>query len=153
MGRTITVSDEVWKALDTMGQTSDTFDSVIRRLIKESGKAIYLEQAEETIQSKETDLVTQLGDRIPNNTELRANHKRVEYHAIVKNGYIVIGEKRFKSPSVAAKSITGYNINGWYFWETRDERNGEWISIAALRDYWTNLYEKKERGKSHERTA
>jgi len=136
MTRPITVSDEVWRALDKMGTTSDTFDSVIRRLIKEAGRANYLEEAEEEIQPKETDLITQLGERIPNNTELRAIYKRAEYHAIVKNGSIVIGEEKFKSPSVAAKFITGYNINGWYFWETRDGRDGKWKSIAALREYW-----------------
>lgn len=136
MTKTISVSDEVWRALDKMGTTSDTFDSVIRRLIKEAGGANYLEEAEEKIQSGKTDLITQLGDRIPSDTELRAIYKRVEYRAIVKNGYIVIGEEKFKSPSVAAKSITGYNINGWYFWKTKDERDGKWKQIAALREYW-----------------
>lgn len=144
MTRTITVSDEVWKALDGMGSTSDTFDSVIRRLIKQSGKTNLLQESEEEIRLN-ADLITSQGDRIPNNTKLRATYKRKQYHAIVKNGSIVTGEDRFFSPSMAAKKITGYNVNGWRFWETLNER-GEWAPIAAQRDIWNQ----EEAGKNYE---
>ena len=138
LGKTITVSDEVWEALDKMGTTSDNFDSVIRRLIIAAGKASYLEQAEVPLQGKTADLITQLGERIPSNTELRARFKGVDYNAIVKNGYIVIGTEKFKSPSVAAKFITGYNINGWYFWQAIDERDGRLKHVETLREHWNN---------------
>lgn len=137
MTKTITVSAEVWKALDKMGSTSDSWDSVIRRLIKEAGKANLLEESEEEIRSG-TDLITALGERIPNNTELKAIHKGVEYRAIVKNGRIVVGEDRFLSPSMAARKITGYNINGWHFWEAKDE-SGEWKTIVVLRELWQEM--------------
>jgi len=134
MTRTITVSDEVWRALDKMGTTSDNFDSVIRRLIREAGKTHLLEESVEEIRS-DTDLITSLGDRIPKDTELRAAYKGREYRAIVKNGRILVGEDRFSSPSMAAKKITGYNINGWHFWAAKD-KDGEWRTIAALRELW-----------------
>lgn len=129
------MSDGVWKALDKMGTTSDTFDGVIRKLMKEAGKAHTLEEVEEA-GFKGADLVTRLGDRIPNNTELRAPYKKVEYRSIVKNGNMIVNGKKFKSPSMAARSITGYNINGWHFWETKDEKDGKWKQIAALRTRW-----------------
>lgn len=124
-----------------MGSTSDDFDTVIRRLISQAGKANYLKQAEEDMQPREADLITKLGERIPNNTELLAEHRRKEYHAVVKNGRIVIGEEKFYSPSMAAKSITGYHINGWHFWKAKDRINGEWKTIAAFRDYWSQVKE------------
>jgi predicted CopG family antitoxin len=138
LGKTITVSDEVWAALDKMGTTSNNFDSVVRRLIVAAGKADYLEQAEELLQNETSDLITQLGERIPSDTKLRARFKGRDYEATVKNGHIVIGAERFKSPSMAAKFITGYNINGWYFWEAIDERDGKLKHIEALREYWNS---------------
>ena len=37
------------------------------------------------------------------------------------------------SPSLAAVSVTGYNTNGWVFWEYRDERTQAWRPLNEFR--------------------
>jgi len=49
--------------------------------------------------------------------------------AVVQAGGIAIGEKVFRSPTAAARSIVSYSVNGWTFWRLADGRN-----LAALRD-------------------
>lgn len=41
--------------------------------------------------------------------------------------------KLYKTPSGAAKSITGYPIDGWHFWKFKDSKSGKLLTIDHLR--------------------
>jgi hypothetical protein len=42
-------------------------------------------------------------------------------------------DKFFMSPSMAGIAVTGYNTNGWAFWEYFDQQAQEWKSLNDLR--------------------
>ncbi len=39
----------------------------------------------------------------------------------------------FLSPSLAAVAVTGYNTNGWSFWDSWDEKTQNWRPLDDLR--------------------
>ena len=128
LSRVIRISEKVWRVLNDLGKTSDTFDSVLRRLIEKAGYGSMIKKQS----ISERDLVTK-GGRIPHNTKLRAHYKGEEYRAEVTDGYIILNGKRYGSPSMAAVAITGSNINGWLFWKYYNQESDEWRSIEELR--------------------
>jgi len=73
------------------------------------------------------------GVRFPAGTELRARYKGRTYIARVESGALVLDGKRHDSPSSAAVEITGKNVNGWRFWQSRLPGQSEWRIIEALR--------------------
>lgn len=66
-------------------------------------------------------------------TELRAEYKGRRYTAGIENGLIVVDGKEFHSPSAAASSITGGQVNGWKFWKYRPSEKDEWRLLIDLR--------------------
>jgi hypothetical protein len=69
---------------------------------------------------------------VPRKAALYRTYKGKEYNAaLLSNGIIKVGAKKFTSPSAAAKSITKRSANGWNFWYIKDS-NGDWVK---LRDY------------------
>lgn len=74
-------------------------------------------------------LAGKLQRRIP----LRAEYKSMRYTASLRtNGYISIAGELYESPTAAARSITGRNVNGWRFWQYRKPGKG-WCALAELR--------------------
>jgi hypothetical protein len=72
---------------------------------------------------------------LPEGLKLFKMHQGIEYHAIVKNGQIVIDniDKVFDSPSSAAVFITGYSTNGWIWWKYFDEKKQDYSILDDLR--------------------
>jgi hypothetical protein len=73
------------------------------------------------------------GASFPAGTEFRAQHGDRWHYAKVEGGALVAGQERYRSPSGAARAITGYTTNGWTFWECRRPGEAAWTSIDALR--------------------
>lgn len=69
----------------------------------------------------------------PHGTEFRASHKGQMYYARVDDGYFVLNDKKFSSPSPAAIEVTGNSVNGWRFWECKLPGKPNWQSINILR--------------------
>jgi len=58
------------------------------------------------------------------------NDKR--YRAVLrKDGMISFANRRYKSPSAAARAATRTSINGWLFWQYRDK--GKWKPLDEIR--------------------
>jgi hypothetical protein len=74
------------------------------------------------------------GVSFPHGTEFSAIYKGQEYKAIVDNGALLIKNKRFFSPSLAAVSITGYPVNGWNFWKCKMPGKQNWDLIESYRN-------------------
>jgi len=74
---------------------------------------------------------------LPEGLELFKTFKDIEYHAVVKNGQIVIDnfDKVFKSHSSAANYITGYPVNSWNWWKYFDEKKQKYRKLDDLRKF------------------
>lgn len=70
---------------------------------------------------------------LPSGTKLRKKYKGTFYFADVRDAKIWVNGKSFASPSMAAIVITGYNVNGWIFWEARIPGAESWILLDDLR--------------------
>lgn len=72
---------------------------------------------------------------LPVGLRLRKVFKGKEYTAVVeRDGIHVAGIAQvFLSPSLAGVAVTGYNTNGWVFWEYLDERTQRWRPLDELR--------------------
>lgn len=70
---------------------------------------------------------------LPNGTDLRARYKQREYRArIVDNAWLDERGKRQSSPSGAATTITGNNVNGLRFWEAKRPGDKSWRRLEIL---------------------
>jgi Protein of unknown function (DUF2924) len=72
------------------------------------------------------------GIRFPAGTELRARYKGVMHRARIERGALILNGKRAGSPSEAARTITGTNVNGWRFWQCRLPGDGSWRRLESL---------------------
>lgn len=72
---------------------------------------------------------------LPIGLRLRKVYKGKEYTADVgRDGIHVAGIPQvFLSPSLAGVAVTGYNTNGWVFWEYLDEKTQRWRPLNELR--------------------
>ncbi len=67
---------------------------------------------------------------LPNGTLLRATHKGSAFGATIMDGKWVNDDgSHSASPSAAAKSITGNNVNGWRFWQAKRPSDTEWRNL------------------------
>ncbi len=73
------------------------------------------------------------GVTFPHGTPFRAHHHGRIYEAVVEDGALVYRGTRFASPSAAARAVTGYETNGWIFWECRLPASPRWMRISELR--------------------
>ncbi|MHB9072906.1 MAG: hypothetical protein ACYC6G_05225 [Desulfobaccales bacterium] len=69
----------------------------------------------------------------PHGTEFRGSFKGQMYFAKVDDGFLVLNDKKFSSPSAAAIEVKGYQEDGWRFWECKLPGNQSWQSINTLR--------------------
>jgi hypothetical protein len=135
----IDISFQHWQALTALLRNeNDTYDAVIQRLIEGASKD-HSQGLKETEQRGST---TDAGSGayfkdvfMPNGTEMRATYKGETYFAKISGSKWVdceTGETR-TSPSQAAYSITGRNVNGWLFWIVKRPNDEGWRSLNALR--------------------
>lgn len=73
------------------------------------------------------------GIMFPAGTSLRAKYKGQVHTARIDRGGIVVGGKRFATPSDAARTVTGTNVNGWRFWQCRLPGETGWRRLDTLR--------------------
>lgn len=60
------------------------------------------------------------GGELPDGTQLKAIYKGREYRAVIDDGeWLDHSRSSQTSPSAAAKSITGTNVNGLRFWHAK----------------------------------
>lgn len=70
---------------------------------------------------------------LPNETQLRARYKGRQYHAkIANNQWLDDRDLPQSSPSAAASSITGNNVNGLRFWEAKRPSDATWRRLDIL---------------------
>jgi hypothetical protein len=142
----INVSDKVGLLLKTLSRLSNkTVDEVIL-------KALNLENIDLGETSSPSAPVASTNDGIFRTREaelsvglrLRKVFKGQERNArIEQNGIRVEGiGSVFQSPSLAAVAVTGYNTNGWTFWDYWDEKAEDWKPLDALRNQSLTAYEK-----------
>ena len=64
---------------------------------------------------------------------IQCRYKGKTYRAAVRSdGTISYEGKVFRSPSMAAKAITGGSVDGWYMWRYKNAE-GEWVRLDTLR--------------------
>lgn len=128
---TIKIDFDVFKELTLRRSTEHvTHNDILRELLGLRRKKSRRPQAERV--SGQGDWVTK-GVRFPNGTEFRASHKGQKYYGKVEPGALVVDNKRFHSPTAAAVTITGYQVNGWTFWECCMPGKSSWRMIKLLR--------------------
>lgn len=71
---------------------------------------------------------------LPNGTLLKATYKGRHYAAKIEHGnWLDPDGQSQSSPSAAAKSITGSNVNGLRFWQARRPDDQSWFRLDLLR--------------------
>jgi len=142
----INVSDKVGLLLRTVARlTNKTIDEVIL-------KALNFENLDLGEPSKPLSPNAAATDGIFRTREaalsvglrLRKIFKGQERHAVVEqDGIRVEGiSGMFQSPSLAAVAVTGYNTNGWLFWDYWDEIAQEWKPLDLLRKQSMTAYDR-----------
>lgn len=128
----INVDFEVFKEL-TMRRRSEamTENDVIRELLGLSRHVP--EEGQPSAAAKGGTPWVVKGVTFPHGTEFRVTYKGQQYTGVVRNGCLIMDGKPFTSPSAAAVSITGNNVNGWNFWECRFPETSQWQLIGTLR--------------------
>lgn len=73
------------------------------------------------------------GVQFPHGTKFKAEYKGQTYFAKAENGALVYDGERYKSPSAAARAVTGSSVNGWRFWECKLPGGTKWKLIDRVR--------------------
>lgn len=127
----IEVDFDVFKVLTARRSSEDvTHNEVLRELLGLSPKKSRSGPID--FASGHGDWVTK-GVRFPSGTEFRARYKGKTYYGKVESGALLVGNKRFDSPSAAAGAITGNSVNGWLFWECRIPGMESWQMLTSLK--------------------
>jgi len=129
--KTIKIDFDVFKVLTLRRSTENvTYNDVLRKLLRLNPRKRRAPLDKQV--SGAGDWVTK-GVRFPNGTEFSASHKGQKYYGKVESGALVVDNKRFHSPTAAAFTITGYQVNGWTFWECCMPGKSSWQIIKLLR--------------------
>lgn len=135
--RTIEVDFDVFKALTLRRPTeSVTENDVLRELLGLSPAPRSLSAARAPsviVPPLDPDSWLSKGVRFPAGTEFRAHYKGETHLARVEKGALVLGGKRYDTPSAAAMAITNSPTNGWTFWECRTPGQSAWRMIKTMR--------------------
>ncbi|MGH6995979.1 MAG: DUF2924 domain-containing protein [Stellaceae bacterium] len=137
---TIEIDFDVYKALTARrGDEAISYNDVLRTLLGLSQPAAGLRRlfglgsrVEVSSKGGITDWFYK-GIRFSVGTSLRAKYKGEIHVARIDRGGIVVGGKRFATPSDAARAVTGTNVNGWRFWQCRVPGEAGWRRLDALR--------------------
>lgn len=128
----LTISLDTYKALTLLlNDEQDSYEEVIRRLLaaRESAQ----DGREATPKLPEMAGWFGYGVMLPVGTRLRKRLKGEEYVATVQQDGLEFEGQLHNSLSSAGTAITGYNLNGWAFWEYQNLETGQWESVAKLR--------------------
>jgi len=128
----IEIDFDVWKEL-TLRRSSEnvTYNDVLREML--GLEATFGRQLEVALSGKKPNGFIFRGLFLPEGTKLRAQYKGGLYLAEIRNGrWLDESGAEHTSPSAAATSVTGNNVNGWRFWEARRPQDSEWRKIDAL---------------------
>ncbi len=141
----IDIDFEVFRALTALRQSeSDGYNDVIRRLLNLPDREAELRPGEVDIPGlsvvSHNALAPEAGGVwfsnvfLPNGTAFRATYKGKTYRAWIKKSQWVDESGIVRtSPSDAATSITGNNVNGWRFWFARRPQDEDWQRMDALK--------------------
>ena len=137
----VQVSDEMAGALRVFCEgTGRSADEIIRQglqcLIEKSLVAGSKRSIAPAVSSGSSGLRTQEGVLLADGLRLRKRYKGTLYEGVVNGGVICLNgfDKEFHSPSVAGIAVTGYNVNGWRFWEyLADPDTDRWRPLENLR--------------------
>jgi len=128
---TIEIDFDVFKALTLRRSTEDvTYNDILRELL---GLNPRKRRAPLDKQVSGPGYWVTKGVRFPNATKFRASYKGQTYYGQVESGALVVNNKRFHSPTAAAVSITGHQVNGWTFWECCMPGKSSWRMVKLLR--------------------
>ena len=131
----VNLSFERWKALTLLLEDeNDSYDALIGRLIKGQSRAGN-DDAQECATRPHRSGAYYKGVFLPDGTDLRAKYKGKLYYATIADGqWVDVGTGEIRSsPSQAAYSITGGNVNGWLFWLVKRPEDSTWQSLNRLR--------------------
>jgi hypothetical protein len=130
MYKTIDIDFDVFKALTMRRETPEvTHNDIVRELL---GLGPTNDSSGSETRSGGSPWMSK-GVTFPHGTDFRAAYKGQVYRARVEEGALVYKGKRYTSPSPAAMTITGTQINGWKFWECKMLDSGRWAPISELR--------------------
>lgn len=140
---TIEIDFEVYKALTARrGDETVSYNDVLRTVLGLSQPAAGLRRLfglaggrvdiSDSSKSGVTDWFYK-GIRFSVGTSLRAKYKGQIHVARIDRGGIIVGGKRFATPSDAARAVTGTSVNGWRFWQCRLPGEAGWRRLDALR--------------------
>lgn len=128
----IEIDWEVRKALMNLRESEAVTDNdVLRRLLKLSPKQNFRSESANKDRNRNDWVVK--GVRFPSGTEFCAIYKGQTLFGKVEGGTLVVGGRRFSSPSAAAVAITKNPVNGWHFWKCRLPGSDGWQLINNLR--------------------
>lgn len=119
---------DVWQALQAARKSeADSTSAVIRR-------AMNLPEP----QKQRRPWITKDGT-FHDGTPFKAEYKGGEYYSKVVDGALVFEGERFKSPSAAARKITGGAVNGRVFWKFKIKGDDPetWIPMKEAQNHQT----------------
>jgi Protein of unknown function (DUF2924)/Restriction Enzyme Adenine Methylase Associated len=134
MYTSIDIDFDVYKELTVRRKTHEmTENDVLREMLGLNHAKSSKAQSNSAAQNSAGIPWTWKGVTFPHGTEFRAEYSGRKYYAKVEDGAIVYEGKRFKSPSPAARAVTGNSVNGWTFWECKMPGKNTWVSMSELR--------------------
>lgn len=128
----IDIDFDVFKEL-TMRRATEavTYNDVIRDLLKLPKSSSPANSSAKVAVGKAWEVS---GTSFPPGSEVVAEYKGKSYSGVVKDGKLELSDgSRFSTPSAAAMSITGSNVNGWRFWKCRLPGTSQFVLIERLR--------------------
>jgi hypothetical protein len=132
--RQIAIDIDVYRTIESERATfEETSNDILRRLLGLSARLPESYRLEAKSTYSDYPGLAGRGKDLPNNLELQATHKGTNVLAVVNNGVITFGGKRFDTPSAAAIEVTGYNVNGWRFWRFYSPTLQRWVPLDQLR--------------------
>ena len=124
----IDIDFEVFKELtNRRAKESVTYNDVIRGLLKMPAE----KPTERASNGGRPWIVSDTS--FPTGSEFRAEYKGQIYSGTAKDGKLEVNGGLFSTPSAAAMSITGSNVNGWRFWKCRLPGASRFELIERLR--------------------
>jgi hypothetical protein len=131
----IEVDFEVFKALTARRRhEGHTYNDVVRELCglpARDSKEIEIIPAARPPGQKRSFVSRDLS--LPHGTQLRATYKGTSYCARIDDGrWIDEDGVEHRSPSAAARYITGNNVNGLRFWQGKRPDDQGWLNLDVL---------------------
>lgn len=132
--KTIEIDFDVFKEITVRRQSPEVSENDVLRELLNLGKATVAASPnlDNTNDSVGADWASK-GVILPHGTELRTNFNGRVYVAKIDDGGILYEGKKYTTVSAAAEAITGYQTNGWTFWECKAPRKNGWITMKNLR--------------------